>query len=93
MPEEASISILQMAKQARNERGQKLFQIFRQEENEVHIASLARWDTQQKNVAELERRCQGTVQEVKALSERQEVLKGVVEDKIRLQSRATEKVL
>ena len=30
-------------------------------------------------------------QEVKILSERQEVLKGMVEDKIRLQSRANEK--
>ena len=35
-------STMQIAKQARNERGQKLFQIFRQEENEVYIASLAR---------------------------------------------------
>ena len=31
------------------------------------------------------------MQEVKLLSERQEVLKGMVEGKIRLQSRATEK--
>ena len=31
------------------------------------------------------------MQELKLLSERQEVLKGMVEDKIRLQSRATEK--
>ena len=33
------------------------------------------------------------MQEVKLISERQEVLKGIVEDKIRLQSTATEKVL
>ena len=31
------------------------------------------------------------MQEVKLLSERQEVLNGMVEDKIRLQSRATDK--
>ena len=31
------------------------------------------------------------MQEVKLLSEREEVLKGMVEEKIRLQSRATEK--
>ena len=55
------------------------------------FASLARWNTQLKSLAELERRCQGITQEVKLLSERQEVLKGMVEDKIRLQSRATEK--
>ena len=55
------------------------------------IASFARWNTQLKSLAELERRCQGMTQEVKQLSERREVLKGMVEDKIRLQSRATEK--
>ena len=54
MPEEAGISIMQSAKQARNERGQKLFQIFRQEENEVYIASLARWDPRRKGLVELE---------------------------------------
>ena len=54
-------------------------------------ASLAIWNTQLKSPAELERRCQGMMQEVKMLSERQEDLKGMVEDKIRLQSRATAK--
>ena len=57
-PEEACFSFMQFAKRARNERGQKLFQIFRQEENEVYIASLARWDTQLKGLVELERRRQ-----------------------------------
>ena len=42
-------------------------------------------------IGELERRCQEVIQEVELLSERQEVLKGMVEDMIRLQSRATEK--
>ena len=81
---------MQIAKQARNERGQKLFQIFRQEENEVYIASLARWDTQLKGSVEMESRCQELMQEVKLLSERQEVLAGLVEDKSGLQSEATE---
>ena len=65
-PEEAGITIMQIAKQARNERGQKLFQIFRQEENEVYNASLARWDTL-KGLVELERRCRELMQEVKAV--------------------------
>ena len=43
--EETGISIMQIAKHAREEGGQKLFQIFRQGENEVYIASLARWNT------------------------------------------------
>ena len=59
----------------------KLFQIFMQEETEVHIASLARWGTQLKGSVELERRCQDLMQEVNLLSERQEVLAGLVEDK------------
>ena len=41
---------MQIAKQARNERGQKLFEIFRQRENDVCIASLARLDTQLKRI-------------------------------------------
>ena len=59
---------MQIAKQAGNERGQKLFQMFRQEENEVYIASLARWCTQLKGL-ELEKRCQERMQEVKLSSE------------------------
>ena len=55
------------------------------------IASLARWNTQLKGLVELERHCQDIMQEVKRLCERQGVLTGLVEDKIRLQSKATEK--
>ena len=88
-PEEAGFSIMQIAKQARNERGQRLFQVFRLEENEVYIASLARWDTQLKGLVELGRRCQGMMQEVKLSSERREVLKGMgVEDKREMQKEA-----
>ena len=75
-PEEAGCSVMQIAQQARNERGQKLFGIFRQGENEVYIANLARWDTQLKGLVELERRCQDLMQEVQQLSERQEALDG-----------------
>ena len=71
-------SIMRLAKQARNERSRKLFEIFRQGENEVYIASLARRDTNLKGLAELEWRCQDVMQEVKLLSERQEVLVGKV---------------
>ena len=62
--EETGISHVQIAKQARKEGGQKLFQIFRQGENEVYIASLARWNTQLKGLVELGRRCQDLMQEV-----------------------------
>ena len=53
-------------------RGQKLFQIFRPEETEVYIDSLARWVTQLKGLAEP--------------SDRQEVLAVFMEDKIRVHS-------
>ena len=52
------------------------------------MASRARWNAQLEDPAELEKKCQNVMQEVKLLSERQEILKGMVEDKIRLQSRA-----
>ena len=64
-PEGASISIMQIAKQATKREREKLFQIFRQEENEVYIASSARWGPQLKGLVELERRCQDLMQEVK----------------------------
>ena len=44
----------------------------------MRIASLTRWDTQLKRLLELERRCQDLMQEVKLLSERQEVLTSMV---------------
>ena len=68
-----------------------LFQVLWQDEGDVCSAMLARCNTQLKGLVELERRCRDTMQEVKLLSERQEVLKGMVEDKIRLPSRTTEK--
>ena len=80
MPEEAGTSFMQIANR-QGMREAKLFQIFMQEENEVHIASLARWGTQLKGSVELERRCQDLMQEVNLLGERQEVLAGLVEDK------------
>ena len=50
------------------------------------FASRARCNTQLKGLAELEKRCQNEMQKVKLLSERQDTLKGMVVDKIRLQS-------
>ena len=77
---------------ASDERKRSIFyEIFRQGEEEVCIASLARWNAQLKGLVELERRCRDTMQEVNVLNERQEILKNTVGDKIRLQSRATEK--
>ena len=89
--EDVGISIRQVAQQAMKENGQKIFENFRQGEEEVYIASLARWNAQLKGLVELERRCRNTAQEVQVLSERQETFKNTMEDKLGLQSRAPEK--
>ena len=57
----------------------------------MYVASRARWDAQLKGLVELERRCQKLMQEVQILSERQEFLAGLREDKISTLSKATEK--
>ena len=86
-PEEASFSIVQITNQARNERGQKLFQIFRQEESEVYIASSARWDTQLKGLVELV----DLMKEVELVCERQEGMTGMVVSKKDMQKEAPKK--
>ena len=91
-PEEAGISDTQIAKQARHERGQKLFQIFRQEESEVCIVSSARWETQLKGLMELERRCQDLMQEVELLNDKQEVLADMVVSKRDMQKEAPKNI-
>ena len=88
--EDVGISIRQAVHQAMNENGQKIFEIFRQgkERGMYCHASLARWNAQLKGLLELERRCRNTAQEVQVLSERQQIFKNTMEDKLGLQSRA-----
>ena len=90
-PEEKGISIMQIAKQARQEEGEKLFHIFKEEEDEVYIASWARWDIQLEGWVELERRCLDLMQEVELLSDRQEVLAGLAVSKRDMQKEAPRK--
>ena len=80
--EEAGVSTRQIAQQAAtHENGQKIFEHFRQGEEGSCIASLARWNAQLKGLVELER-CRDTMQAVKLLSDRQEIMRGMVEGKI-----------
>ena len=53
--EDAGVSIKQVAQQARNENGRKIFETFRRGEEEVCIASWARWNAQLKGLAELKK--------------------------------------
>ena len=89
--EEAGISVRQVAQQAMNENGETFFELFRQGEGEVSIASLARWNAQPKGLVELERGCRNTRQEVQVLSERQERFKSTVENMLKLQRRVDER--
>ena len=50
-----------------NENGQNIFEIFGQGEEEVCIASLARWNAQLKGLVGLDRRCLDTMQEVRLI--------------------------
>ena len=65
------LSIRHVAQLARSETGQKMLEVFWQEE-EVCVASWARWDAQWNGSVELERRCQDISREIHMLSKRQE---------------------
>ena len=69
----------------------KLFQISRQGENEVLIASEARWDEQVLNMIELERRCLTFREGVEYFCEKQEVLADLRVSKRDRQKEAPEK--
>ena len=58
----------------------------------VYVASWARWEAQWKGLVELERRCQDTSREKQMLSKRQEIFKNAIEGKVRVQSRASERL-
>ena len=64
VPVQIGISIQQVAQQASSENGQKIFEVFWQGEEEVYVASWARWDAQWKGLVELERRCQDISREI-----------------------------
>ena len=82
------ITLQQVAQQARNEIGQKVFEIFCHEEDELCIASWARWDAQLKGLAELERRWQDTI----LVLNKREIFKNAIEGKLKVQSRANERL-
>ena len=93
VPVQIGTTLQQVAQQARNEIGQKFIEIFwQEEEEELCIASWARWAAQWKGLVELERRCQDTSQEIRLLNKRQEMLLNAIEGKLKMQSRANERL-
>ena len=87
--EEAGVSIKQVAQQARNANCERFFQTFQARKRRFMHCQLGQMEAERSGG--VGKRCQKMRQEVELLSERQEILNGMVEDKIRLQSRATEK--
>ena len=88
--EEAGVSIRRIAQQAMNENGQKICNLQAGRRRGMYCQS-GQLECAVERSGGFGKKCQNMMQEVKLFSERQEVLKGMVEDKIRLQSRATEK--
>ena len=86
VPVQIGISVQQVAQQERSESGQKMFEVFWQEEEEVCVTSWARWDAQWKGLVELDRRCQDMSREI------QEIFKNAIEGKLKVQSRACERL-
>ena len=90
VPVQIGISIQQVAQQARSENGQKIFEVFWQEEEEVYVARWAGCAVE--GSVELERRCQDMSREIQMLSKRQEIFKNAIEGKLRVQKRASERL-
>ena len=90
MPLQFGISIQQVTQLAMNEDGQKIFEIFWQEEGELCIASWARWEAQRKSLVDLERRCQDISRETHMLNKRQEIFQNAIKGQFRVQDRASD---
>ena len=92
VPWQFGISIQKVAQQAVNEDGQKIFEVFWQEGEELCIASWARWEAQRKGFVDLERRCQDLGREVQMLNKRQEIFQDAIEGKLSVQDKASERM-
>ena len=89
---QCGISIQKVAQKAVNEDGQKIFEVFWQEGEELCIAGWARWEAQRKGSVDLERRCQDLGREIHMLNKRQEVFQDAIEGKLSVQDRASERI-
>ena len=69
-PYESESDMVHIARRVKHEKSRTLFQIFRHGEDEILIASKARWDAQMRRLVELERLCQSLRAEVEHQCER-----------------------
>ena len=88
MSEEAGISIKDVAQQARNENGHNFLKFQVRRRRAMHC-QLGQMESAVKRSGGVGKRSQNKRQEEHYLSERQEIFRGMLEDKIRMQSRAT----
>ena len=85
-PCEPRVDIDHIARQARGEQRQRLFQIFsRQGAKGILVASVARWEEHLRMLTVLERKCLDLSEAIEQLSEKQELLATLMESKKSLQ--------
>ena len=92
MPLQFGISTQKVAQQATNEDGQKIFEVFWQEGEELCIASWARWVEQRKFSVDLERSCEDLGRGIQMLNKRQEIFQDAIEGRLSVQDRASERM-
>ena len=91
-PNEPSVNIVRIARQARSEKHKKLFQIFsRQGAKEIPVASVARWEEYLRMLKVLQRECLQLSEAIENLSEKPELLANLIEGKMSLQKVASVK--
>ena len=88
VPVQICISIQQVAPLASSENDQKMFEVFCQEEEELCVASWARWEAQRKGLVDLERRCQDISRKIQMLNKRQDIFQSAIDGRLRVQDRA-----
>ena len=76
------ISNQKVAQQAMNEDGQKIFDLFWQEGEELCVDNWARWEAQRKGSVDLERRCQDLGRDIQMLNKRKENFQDAIEGKL-----------
>ena len=92
-PNEPSVNIERIVRQARSEKHKKLFQIFsRKGVKEIPVASMARLEERLRMLKVLERECLDLGGTIEHLSEKQELLATLKESKMSLQTVALEKL-
>ena len=93
VPVQIGISILHVAQQARSENGQKIFEVFWQEEEEVYVAQeLGQMGCAVERPSRVGKKMSGQKSGNTNAEQKTKFLKNAIEGKLRVQSRASERL-